>query len=75
MRKLSELRLRERTAEGRVKIYAMQDVFVLENRTDKSIIRLMINNTEETYRVDLMELEAYSFCICVNEGAVIYEKN
>lgn len=75
LRKLSELRLRERTAEGRVKIYAMQDVFVLENRTDKSIIRLMINNTEETYRVDLMELEAYSFCICVNEGAVIYEKN
>ena len=72
LRQLADLRESQQLAEGKIKIYAQSDVFILQNFTDKRDIVLLINNTDKKQRVAFGEIEAYSFNISVNGGVVIH---
>ena len=71
LRQLADLRKEQQLAEGKTKIYAESDVFILQNQTESRNIRLVINNTEKKQRVAFGEIEPYSFYISVNGGVVI----
>ena len=72
LRQLADLRENQQLAEGKIKIYAQSDVFILQNFTDKRDIVLLINNTDKKQRVAFGEIEAHSFNISVNGGVVIH---
>ena len=72
LQRLAKLRKEQKIAEGKAKIYAESDVFILENRTDDRDVILMINNTDHKQKVTGREMEPYSFCILVNGGVVIH---
>ena len=72
LRRLSELRSKYQLAEGKIKIYAESDVFILQNSSAKRDIVLLINNTESKKKTAFGEVEAYSFNISVNGGVVIH---
>lgn len=72
LRQLADLRKEYQLAEGKIKIYAESDVFILQNFTEKRDIVLLINNTDQKQRVAFGEIEAYSFYISVNGGIVIH---
>lgn len=72
LRRLSEIRSKYQLAEGKIKIYAENDVFILQNSTAKRDIVLLINNTESKKKTAFGEVEAYSFDISVNGGVVIH---
>lgn len=71
LQELSDLRREQKLSDGKVKIYAESDVFILQNSTEDRSIILMINNTEKKQRVAFGEIEPYSFCISLNGGVVI----
>ncbi len=73
LQELSEIRRKYHLSEGKTKIYAQSEVFILQNVTEDRDIRLFINQTDTKRRVETLELEANSFCISVNGGIVIYE--
>ena len=72
LRQLADLRKEYQLAEGKIKIYAEADVFILQNITQEREIILLINNTSKKQRVAFGEMEAYSFYISVNGGVVIH---
>lgn len=72
LRQLSKLRKEYNLADGKIKIYAQKDVFILQNSTKERDIVLLINNTPHKQRIEFGEVEGYSFYISVNGGIVIH---
>ena len=72
LQQLAKLRKEQQLAEGKIKIYAESDVFILQNFTNEREVVLLINNTEKKQKVTFGEIEAYSFYISVNGGVVIH---
>lgn len=73
LQQLAKLREEQQLAEGKVKIYAESDVFILQNSIKERDIILLINNTMHKQKTVFGEMEAHSFCIRVNGGVVIHE--
>ena len=71
LRQLSDLRRKYQLAEGKIKIYAENNVFILRNSSKEREIVLLINNTAHKQRIAFGEVEGYSFYISVNGGIVI----
>lgn len=65
LQELSQIRHKYKVAEGRVKIYEEQGVFVLENNGLENRVLLLINNTDKNVSVEGLEIQAGSCQISV----------
>ena len=71
LQKLAEIRVDYKTAEGKVRIYGENDVFVLKNISPDNEIILLINNSSKTSRTEGVEMKPMSFCIRRNGRTII----
>lgn len=73
IQKLASLREKENLAEGKLRIFAKEDVLFLVNKNEQREVMLAINNTNRKQEIAFGKMEAYSFFISVNGGIVIHE--
>lgn len=65
---LSALRQKYDFSQFVVKIYSVDDIFILENKSDTCEIKLYINNTPKTVTVENIKLEPFSHIVMENGG-------
>lgn len=71
LRELASLRNSYNLADGKVRIYEENDIFVLKNTIENNQIMLLINNTDAVNTAECIEMKPQSFCITLNERVII----
>lgn len=66
IKNLAKLRQQTNFNDGRVKIYAKEDIFILTIDTQDTQVKLLINNTAKTVVVEELPISQHSFSIYVN---------
>ncbi len=71
LKKLSSIRENCRLADGSVRIYEENQVFVLKNICRSGEIKLLINNTETMRRAEGIDMNPQSFLVKLNERVIV----
>lgn len=71
LKELATIRNNYSLADGKVRIYEVNGVFILKNTLENSEITLFINNTDAVNMAEGIEMKPQSFCITLNERVII----
>lgn len=71
LKELAGLRSRYDLADGKVRIYGENGIFILQNISKDNEIKLLINNTDTENTAENIKMKPQSFCIRLNERAII----